>query len=238
MGSRASRDRDGAPAERDPAGEPRRVRYPVSIQGDAATQDVQAPQDDAPRQDAGATYDACPPQDDRPARREARPALGGEGVHQSGELPARRRAGRPKARDVVMRILYESSISGDDPLEILELVFGRFRFTEDGRAYAARLIEAFRAHRDQIDAVIAARLEHWDLRRLGAIERAILRLAATELLHLPDTPARVVLDEALRLAHRYGSERSASFVNGVCDPIARDTRARELEARTPHEGRA
>lgn len=144
------------------------------------------------------------------------------------ERPNERRAGRPKARDVVMRVLYESSITGDDPLEILELVFGRFRFTEDGRAYAERLVCQFCDHREEVDRIISCHLENWDFGRVGAIERAILRLAAAELLYVTETPARVVLDEALRLAHRYCSDGSVAFVNGVCDPIARESRGAEL----------
>jgi N utilization substance protein B len=149
-------------------------------------------------------------------------------VQLPSECPGVRRAGRPKARDVVMRVLYESAVSGDDPLEILELVFGRFRFTEDGRRHAERLVAEFCEHREPIDQALSQQLENWDLGRVGAIERAIMRLVVTELLYIGDTPARVALDEALRLAQRYGTERSVAFINGVCDPIARAARGAEL----------
>jgi N utilization substance protein B len=141
-----------------------------------------------------------------------------------------RRAGRSKARELVMRVLYESEATGDDPQVILELAFGRFRFTESGRRHAEALVVAYRRHRRRIDGVLSGTLRNWDLARIGALERALLRLAATEILYLPETPAPVVLDEAVRLAHRYLDERGAGFVNGVLDPVARQTRAGEMAA--------
>jgi N utilization substance protein B len=139
-----------------------------------------------------------------------------------------RRAGRTKARELAMRVLYEAEITGDDPGAVLELAFGRFRFSEEGRSHAEALIAAYRRHRRRIDRVLQETLSRWDLTRLGAIERALLRAAAAEILYLPETPAPVVLNEAVRLAHRYLDERGAGFVNGVLDPIARRERPAEM----------
>jgi len=129
-----------------------------------------------------------------------------------------------------MRVLYEADITGDDPGEILRHAFGRFRFTQDGRDYAAALVDHYGRHHRRIDNAITAQLENWNLVRVGYIERALLRLATAELLFMRDTPAQVVLDEALRLAHRYGDEAAAPFVNGVLDPIAHSARRAELKA--------
>ena len=143
--------------------------------------------------------------------------------------PTARRGGRPKARDLVMRVLYEVEITGDEAREVLDLAFGRFRFTEEGRRYAEALLRAVSRHRTRLDETLQAALENWDLTRLGSVIRAILRLGAAELLYFKETPARVVLDESLRLAHRYGDDSSAAFVNGVLDPIAHQARPREFK---------
>jgi transcription antitermination protein NusB len=129
-----------------------------------------------------------------------------------------------------MRVLYEADITGDDAGEILQHTFGRFRFTQDGREYATLLVDHCVRHHRKIDNAIGAHLENWNLDRLGYIERALLRLATAELLFVRDTPAQVVLDEALRLAHRYGDAGAAPFVNGVLDPIAHGARRAELKA--------
>ena len=166
------------------------------------------------------------------------PRPGGSGA---ASAKSERRGGRPKARELVLRVLYEAEITGDDAREILALAFGRLRFTEEGRRYAEALLDARLRHRRRLDAELVAQLRNWDLARLGAVERAILRLAAAELFHLRDTPARVVLDEALRLAHRYGEPRSAGFVNGVLDAVSRKARPGELGeagAGAPADGRS
>lgn len=147
-----------------------------------------------------------------------------------------RRGGRPKARDLVMRVLYEADVTGDDAREILALRFGRFRFTEDGRTYAEVLMDRCVRHRRKIANRIESFLENWDLQRLGFVERAILRLATAEMLFFRDTPAQVIMDEALRLAHRYGGDGAAGFVNGVLDPIARRERRMDLQASPRHRG--
>ncbi len=144
--------------------------------------------------------------------------------------PKERRAGRPKAREIVMRVLYECSVSGDDARASLELAFGRFRFTEDGRAYAERLMEECLRHRRKITNTLTGALENWALPRVALIEQAILVLAAAELLFVKETPARVCLDEALRLAHRYGDDATPGFVNGVLDSVAHRARKAELSA--------
>ena len=142
--------------------------------------------------------------------------------------PEERRGGRPKARDMVMRALYESEITGDPADEVLAIAFGRLRLTEDGRAYAQRLLAAVSGHHRKIDNAVSKNLAHWDLGRLGAMERAILRLATAEIMYLRETPMKVVFDEALRLTHRYADEGAAGLVNGVLDPIGRRERKAEV----------
>jgi N utilization substance protein B len=88
------------------------------------------------------------------------------------------------------------------------------------RARAERLVSAVSRHRAEIDAELEDVTTNWRLERLGAIERSVLRLAAAELRD-PATPPRVVIQEAVRLAERFGSEQSARFVNGVLDALAR-----------------
>ncbi len=134
-----------------------------------------------------------------------------------------------------MRVLYEVDITGDDAREVAELSLGRFRFTEDGRAYAAALVDHCIHHRRKIDNALRRFLKNWELSRLGAVERAILRLATGELLYETETPAQVILDEAIRLARRYGDDASGGFVNGILDPVARRERKAELR-RTAGEG--
>jgi N utilization substance protein B len=82
------------------------------------------------------------------------------------------------------------------------------------------LIDTLVAHAAEIDTELKDLTTNWRLERLGAIERSVLRLGAAELWR-GETPVRVVMQESVRLAERFGSEASARFVNGVLDALAR-----------------
>ena len=82
------------------------------------------------------------------------------------------------------------------------------------------LLRTLQAERAQLDRQLADVTTNWRLERLGVIERSVLRLAAAELSR-SETPPRVVLRDAIRLAERYGNPESARFVNGVLDALAR-----------------
>src|SRR5205085_1824826 len=73
----------------------------------------------------------------------------------------------------------------------------------------------------EVDGRLERAAEHWRLERLAATDRSVLRAAAGELIARPGTPARIILDEAIELAKRYGSEQSGRSVNGVLDPVGR-----------------
>jgi len=85
--------------------------------------------------------------------------------------------------------------------------------------YGRRLVEGTVSHLEEIDGLLSQQADHWRLERMPAVDRNILRLAVFELVHEPDVPKLVVLDEAVELAKRFGSEQSARFVNGLLDGL-------------------
>ena len=103
---------------------------------------------------------------------------------------------------------------------IAERVWDDLAVAADERQAAAVLIHVIAGRRAELDKQLAEVTENWRMERLGAIERSVLRLAAAEL-SIGETPPRVVLQESIRLAERYGSAQSARFVNGVLDALAR-----------------
>lgn len=140
------------------------------------------------------------------------------------------RGGRTRAREVVFRALFEADLSGDDPLEVFELSLGRFRFTPDGRAFALRLATGCSSLKQEIDPILDDLLAHWALERLSTVVRAIVRLSIVELMVVSETPPKVILHEAVRLANRYGEPDAGGFVNGVLDAAVRRLRPGALEA--------
>ena len=92
--------------------------------------------------------------------------------------------------------------------------------------FAKELVCGAMAARREIAARIAAHARNWRIERMAAVDRNLLRLAVYELLHT-DTPAQVVINEAVELAHDFGGERSPAFINGVLDAVARSAASGE-----------
>jgi len=93
--------------------------------------------------------------------------------------------------------------------------------SRDAEQFASELVLGTVAHAGEIDPVIAESAEHWSPERMAVIDRLILRMAVFQLRHRPDVPAKVVINEAIELARRFGGEESGRFVNGVLDAIKR-----------------
>ena len=126
-----------------------------------------------------------------------------------------------RARARALQVLYAWDIRGGKDLErVASLIFDDLLVTADERKIAGLLLRTAQEKLGEIDAELAEVTTNWRLERLGVIERSVLRLAAAEL-RQGETPPRVVLREAIRLAERYGNPDSARFVNGVLDALAR-----------------
>jgi N utilization substance protein B len=84
------------------------------------------------------------------------------------------------------------------------------------------VLEGIEAHQEEIDHLVEERAEGWRLERLYSVDRNILRLAIYELLYREDVPPEVVIDEAVELAKKYGTERSPAFINGILDRVLKE----------------
>ena len=128
-----------------------------------------------------------------------------------------------RARSRALQALYAWDLRGERDLDrVASQVWDDLAVAPDERRIAGLIRRTLIAERAGIDATLAEVTTNWRLERLGAIERSVLRLGAAEL-HRGETPPRVVIQEAVRLAERYGSAQSAKFVNGVLDALARRT---------------
>jgi N utilization substance protein B len=132
-------------------------------------------------------------------------------------MPRLESRGRARA----LQALYAWDLRDDQPLDrVAALVWDDLMVAPEERAFADALLRLVQASGAALDAELGEVTTNWRLERLGAIERCVLRLAAAEL-QQGATPPRVVLQEAVRMAERFGSALSARFVNGVLDALAR-----------------
>jgi len=128
---------------------------------------------------------------------------------------------RTKARERALQALYQIDVAATDLDEALSRFWKSFEPVErEVMELAEELVRGVARHRRPIDEAIEGVSENWRLDRMARVDRNILRLAVFELAHRNDAPVKVVLDEAIELGKKYGSESSGAFINGVLDKIA------------------
>jgi N utilization substance protein B len=117
-------------------------------------------------------------------------------------------------------MLYQADMAGLEADATLATHWANNREPDDGvRAFAERLVRAVLGDLSTIDTLISSASLHWALARMSGVDRNILRLAVAEMRSEPETPAPVVIDEAVELARSYGESESQAFVNGVLEAI-------------------
>jgi len=137
--------------------------------------------------------------------------------------PARRRA-----REAAFRVVYQADVTRDSYEQAWGARRDHERLSEDQGALVNDILRELVERPLEVDQHIREAADRWTLERLSATDRSILRSAVAELMGRPGTPVRVVLDEAIELAKRYGSDGSGGFVNGVLDRVARILRPAEF----------
>lgn len=127
---------------------------------------------------------------------------------------------RREGRELALFLLYREELTGltDPAVPGIE--------EADGRALemARLIVDGVREHLEGIDKVISRASEHWDIARMGTVDRTVLRIGVFELMFRPDTPVGVVINEAVEAGRKYSSSECGRFVNGILDRVAREER--------------
>lgn len=137
--------------------------------------------------------------------------------HSHGQAGRRRRG-----RELALRVLFELEGTDRDAGASLRYHAADLGATPDVTGFAGRLVTGTLENATAVDAAIEDASVNWRLRDIGKVERAILRLAAYELLFEPDVPVAAAIDEAIELARTYAGDEASPFVNGVLGRIARE----------------
>ena len=143
---------------------------------------------------------------------------------------------RTQAREAALQMLFAVEAGGAD-VELAIADFWAELPAEDaeGRAYADALVRGVVKDLEKTDDQIKKASQNWRLERMTRVDRNVLRLGAWELLVRVDVPRAVILDEAVEVAKRFGTEESGAFVNGVLDRIAENLGRVDLPGLTPAE---
>jgi N utilization substance protein B len=116
-------------------------------------------------------------------------------------------------------MLFQWDLGKHPAAYVLQTFLSGRRLAPDVDAFARALFEGAVEEVSTLDRLIAEHTEHWRVERMAAIDRNILRMALYEILHYPETPAAVAINEALEIARRFSGEESVEFINGVLDAI-------------------
>jgi len=129
---------------------------------------------------------------------------------------------RRLARENCLQALYLDDVSTLETSDILA-IFQMQEFAREEKVFEfyKTIFSSATANRGKIDGIITATSKNWELERMSAIDRCVLRLAVCEMMFLEDAPVPVIIDEAIELAKKYSTENSGKFVNGVLDTIAK-----------------
>ncbi|MBI3786313.1 MAG: transcription antitermination factor NusB [Deltaproteobacteria bacterium] len=136
---------------------------------------------------------------------------------------------RRKGRELAVQALYQFELSGELSKQALDLFWSQSEAGERAKQFAAELIDGTRKDRARIDELIAGATQHWRMERLAAVDLCVLRVATHELLSSEKPPTSVILDEAIEIARRFGTQESRGFVNGVLDAIAEKLGVKDKE---------
>ena len=124
---------------------------------------------------------------------------------------------RRKAREIVLLVLYEREFSDLPWEEILDEHIKTRLSSPETSDHARALLAQTVDHVDDLDEKIRGALSNWDLERLSLIDKNIMRFALAEILFFPDVPSKVIINEAIEVAHKYSSGDAGKLVNGVLD---------------------
>ena len=142
---------------------------------------------------------------------------------------AQSRGNRRIARELVLRVLYQWLVTGDDFARLLVQAEEAEEYPQANVVFLKGLLDGILKEAAALDQALAPHLDR-KVEELSPVEHGVLLIGAYELSHSLDVPYRVAINEAVELAKRYGGTDGHKFVNGVLDKLAKETRQVEIQA--------
>ncbi len=131
---------------------------------------------------------------------------------------------RRKGREVALQALYLADVGKLDPEQAIRFIIKEDEGTVEKKSeeFALHLATGAWSKRSELDVIIQKYAKNWELNRMAALDRNLLRMGAYELLHNPTTPISVIIDEAVEIAKTFSTADSGKFVNGILDQIKKE----------------
>jgi transcription antitermination protein NusB len=126
---------------------------------------------------------------------------------------------RRKARELALQMLFQYDMAGNEPDMIITTFEDLQKSKPNTREFAVKIFRGTVDHLAELDDMIQAQAENWRLSRMAVVDRNIIRMSVYEFLHESDTPKLVIIDEAIEIAKKFGTQKSSQFINGILDGI-------------------
>ena len=143
--------------------------------------------------------------------------------------PKRRRT---RAREVALQFLYQHDLRKQETIGDMTEFLSRECPDKEVESFATRLVHGTLQQRDGADRHLREVTRNWDLDRMAVVDRNVLRMAIFELLHCPDIPPKVTINEAIELGKRFSTANSGAFINGILDRVRMNHEALGAEGET------
>ena len=141
---------------------------------------------------------------------------------------------RREAREWIVQILFQLDLNASDDMDSVFANFWADKKPEPKvREFTESIVRGTHDKQDELDGVIEKTAEHWDIHRMGVLDRNVLRMAVYEMFNMPDIPPVVSINEAVDIAKYFSNAESGRFVNGILDRIRKGL---DRPARRPDVG--
>ena len=131
---------------------------------------------------------------------------------------------RRTARELALKFLYQTEFNSNSPDSELNSFCDRANVSEEIQNFTQALIKNIFFHKKEVDELLEKISANWATDRMAVIDKNILRLGICELLFDPTTPPKVVINEAVEIAKKFGTEESPDFINGILDKVFKDSK--------------
>jgi len=127
-------------------------------------------------------------------------------------------------------MLFQLDLTGGEPPQVFRHFWDQREVSTEIRSFAEWLVDGVHTRIEVLDRLITGTSANWRIERMPVVDRNVLRMAVFELMQKQDTPAAVVIDEAIEIAKKFGSEKSGTFINGILDAVRIKIERGEVES--------
>jgi len=126
---------------------------------------------------------------------------------------------RRHSRELALQALFDMDMGKDDSAERFERFCRNFEPSSKTEPFFMVLVEGVKDHQQEIDRLIEQNSSNWKIHRISCVDRNVMRIAIFEMLHCPDIPVKVSINEAIDIGKKFGTDESGAFINGILDSI-------------------